>query len=94
MVETPGDYSWSSYRSNALGNEDSILSAHAEYWPSVARSLGRYLQTGTAEEACRGKTVWRVGMSGISCLTKALRDDDDGPGQLNGDLLNRSLQLT
>jgi len=31
MVEAPADYAWSSYRSNALGEEDPILSAHADY---------------------------------------------------------------
>ena len=52
MVETPGDYSWSSYRSNALGNEDSILSAHAEYL-ALGRSVGisrRGRKKKTAEE--------------------------------------------
>jgi putative transposase len=31
MVATPGDYPWSSYRSNALGEEDALLSAQADY---------------------------------------------------------------
>ena len=31
MVEAPVDYPWSSYRGNALGEEDPILSAHADY---------------------------------------------------------------
>ncbi len=31
MVEVPADYAWSSYRSNALGEEAPILSAHSDY---------------------------------------------------------------
>ncbi len=31
MVEEPVDYTWSSYRGNAIGEEDPILSAHADY---------------------------------------------------------------
>jgi len=31
MVEAPADYAWSSYRGNALGEENPILSAHADY---------------------------------------------------------------
>lgn len=31
MVETPGDYRWSSYRHNALGEGDATLSPHPEY---------------------------------------------------------------
>jgi len=35
MVTAPGQYPWSSYRSNALGESNAILTAHSEY-----RSLG------------------------------------------------------
>ena len=31
MVEAPAHYTWSSYRGNALGEENAILSAHADY---------------------------------------------------------------
>jgi putative transposase len=31
MVECPGEYRWSSYRSNALGEADPLLSPHAQY---------------------------------------------------------------
>jgi putative transposase len=31
MVEVPANYTWSSYRGNAIGEEDPILSAHADY---------------------------------------------------------------
>lgn len=31
IVTDPGDYPWSSYRSNALGERNPVLSAHAEY---------------------------------------------------------------
>jgi putative transposase len=36
MVEAPGDHEWSSYRCNALGEENPIVTAHAEYL-SLAR---------------------------------------------------------
>jgi len=31
MVEAPADYVWSSYRANALGADDPMLNAHADY---------------------------------------------------------------
>ena len=31
MVKAPGDYRWSSYRSNALGEEDKLVKPHSEY---------------------------------------------------------------
>ncbi len=31
MVPTPGDYVWSSYRANALGEADSLVSTHPVY---------------------------------------------------------------
>lgn len=31
MVAHPSEYRWSSYRANALGNQDALLSPHAEY---------------------------------------------------------------
>jgi len=31
MVEAPVDYAWSSYRGNALGEDNPMLSAHADY---------------------------------------------------------------
>jgi putative transposase len=37
MVHAPADYVWSSYRANALGEENPILSAHADYL-AVGRS--------------------------------------------------------
>jgi hypothetical protein len=39
MVATPGDYTWSSYRSNALGEEDALLSAQADHL-ALGRSVG------------------------------------------------------
>jgi putative transposase len=40
LVETPGDYPWSSYGFNAQGTEDALVTPHAEY-----RRLGRSLKT-------------------------------------------------
>lgn len=31
MVQTPGEYQWSSYRANALGKEDQLLTPHDQY---------------------------------------------------------------
>ncbi|MEO1884127.1 MAG: hypothetical protein ABGX71_11275 [Methyloprofundus sp.] len=31
MVETPDDYEWSSYRHNALGKPDSLITEHELY---------------------------------------------------------------
>ena len=31
MVPAPGDYPWSSYRCNALGTADSVITAHPRY---------------------------------------------------------------
>lgn len=39
MVEHPGDYPWSSYRGNAMGAADSLLTPHETY-----RRLGRSVQ--------------------------------------------------
>ena len=36
MVETPGDYPWSSYRANAFGEKDPLVTPHALY-----KRLGR-----------------------------------------------------
>ena len=31
MVEAPGDYPWSSYRANALGGSDPVVTPHVLY---------------------------------------------------------------
>jgi putative transposase len=31
MVQAPGEYRWSSYRANALAEEDPLVSPHQEY---------------------------------------------------------------
>ncbi|SCC95758.1 conserved hypothetical protein [Thiomonas sp. X19] len=41
MVEHPGDYRWSSYRSNAQGEEDALIQAHAVYTALGANTAER-----------------------------------------------------
>ncbi len=42
MVATPGDYPWSSYRHNAIGDVNPILTAHAEYLALGSRDTDRW----------------------------------------------------
>jgi putative transposase len=72
MVEHPGDYSWSSYRYNAMGEEDALMTHHSLYGrlgrsaqarQSVYRQLFR-AQLGKADvEAIREATnkAWVLG---------------------------------
>ena len=43
MVDDPADYRWSSYRSNGLGEANTLLTPHPEY-----QGLGRSLKKRTA----------------------------------------------
>jgi putative transposase len=40
IVDQPGDYRWSSYRANALGHDDPVVTPHPLYY-----ALGRTPQT-------------------------------------------------
>ena len=41
MVDDPGDYRWSSYRANALGHENALLTPHALYTDIASDPAGR-----------------------------------------------------
>lgn len=59
MVDHPEDHQWSSYHSNALGEEDTLISEHENYkflGKSRTEQVLRYRQI--VNEA-RGKTEWR-----------------------------------
>ena len=43
MVESPGQYRWSSYRWNAFGEEDAIVAPHAAYLELGADPVMRQL---------------------------------------------------
>jgi putative transposase len=44
MVSDPGEYRWSSYRANALGNVDAILSPHPLFLALSADDISRQLR--------------------------------------------------
>lgn len=56
MVDTPGQYRWSSYRSNASGYEDTLITEHSEYTqlgrdPEERRNMYRVLFDDEAVDA-------------------------------------------
>lgn len=64
MVKLPGDYRWSSYRANALGRLDALLTAHPLYeslGPSAALRQASY------------KALFdsRIGSAQLSCIRQA-----------------------
>jgi putative transposase len=61
IVRTPGDYPWSSYRTNALGGADPILTPHALYRelaPSAEVRRGAYRRL--FEDELSGETLQRL----------------------------------
>ena len=66
MVEAPGDYAWSSYRGNAIGEENSILSAHGDYL-----ALGR--SDSERRSAYRGLFATRLDQNTITQLRECLQ---------------------
>ncbi|HWQ37265.1 MAG TPA: transposase [Burkholderiales bacterium] len=83
MVEHPGDYPWSSYRGNALGANDSLLSAHelyrrlgrsAEERRSSYRQLFRSQLSNADVEAIREATnkAWALGTKRFQAKVEAL----------------------
>ena len=55
----PGDYRWSSFRSNALGLEDAIITPHPLYY-----ALGRSREMRRAAYAAFVHRGWRPGAQG------------------------------
>ncbi len=61
MVRTPGDYHWSSYRANALGGADPIVTPHAVYRelaPSAEARRRAYCRL--FEDELRAETLQRL----------------------------------
>jgi putative transposase len=65
MVEAQVDYTWSSYRGNAIGEENPILSAHADYL-----ALGR--SDSDRRSAYRALFVTHLGQDTITQLRECL----------------------
>jgi putative transposase len=68
MVETPGEYPWSSYRANAFGEKDSLLTHHLLYRrlgadPAARQAAYRELfRTSLAPEQVHGiRAAWQTG---------------------------------